>query len=593
MERVKQIFETIRTQLGRMTATQRLLIGSLAVIVAMTLFLVGQYSGGRPMTELMQDDPNLTLVDTLKVSGIEARVENGRVVVPSGERRRAVAALASAGQLPGDTEILFGNLMQHQDWKASQQHNRQQFNLALQNELGRVIAEMPGVATARVFINAPEPGGLGRTARAPSASVHVRTLDGTPMPQAMVDGIARLIAGPVAGMKPTSVEVIDGATMQPRRVTGHEDAMANAYLEQSQKVERVLEDKLRGMLSFIPGAIVSVTAQVDVRRVTTTDRTHYKADEGSVSLVRRRMGDSVETKEGALGGEPGVRSNQQADIAGSGGGSGMSSSEEGTEQENEVAIGGRVEDTIDPRGVPVYLAASISVPQGYVEQLIRMQRGRAGAADASKDGASGAAAAGAGQQDADAPVEEAELEGRFEELKKQLVALVGPHLLPYNGMEMTAEQRTQLVAVEMLPMLAGYTGGGGGWGVGTAGFGAEGAEGVAGTLVAGVMGVGVETIAVGVLAVFAVVMMLMMVRKTTKRLELPSPEELSGMPRVLKSEEDELFGEAVASETPLEGIEVDENRIVRERMMDQVTELIKKDPATASRLMSRWVQLES
>jgi flagellar biosynthesis/type III secretory pathway M-ring protein FliF/YscJ len=129
--------------------------------------------------------------------------------------------------------------------------------------------------------------------------------------------------------------------------------------------------------------------------------------------------------------------------------------------------------------------------------------------------------------------------------------------------------------------------------VGTAGFGAEGAEGVAGTLVAGVMGVGVETIAVGVLAVFAVVMMLMMVRKTTKRLELPSPEELSGMPRVLKSEEDELFGEAVASETPLEGIEVDENRIVRERMMDQVTELIKKDPATASRLMSRWVQLES
>jgi len=45
MDRLRKVLANIQTQLGGMTATQKLLVGSLVVILLMTLFLVSQYAG--------------------------------------------------------------------------------------------------------------------------------------------------------------------------------------------------------------------------------------------------------------------------------------------------------------------------------------------------------------------------------------------------------------------------------------------------------------------------------------------------------------------------------------------------------------------
>ncbi|MFN9994197.1 MAG: hypothetical protein ACK54H_12715, partial [Phycisphaerales bacterium] len=45
MDQLRRILDSIAKQLGALSATQKLLIGSLVVILGMTLFLVSQYAG--------------------------------------------------------------------------------------------------------------------------------------------------------------------------------------------------------------------------------------------------------------------------------------------------------------------------------------------------------------------------------------------------------------------------------------------------------------------------------------------------------------------------------------------------------------------
>ena len=64
---LRQLFDNARSSLGPMTASQKLLIGSLGVIALMTLFLVVQYTARPAMVALMADDPNANLVQTLQM----------------------------------------------------------------------------------------------------------------------------------------------------------------------------------------------------------------------------------------------------------------------------------------------------------------------------------------------------------------------------------------------------------------------------------------------------------------------------------------------------------------------------------------------
>ncbi len=164
MNQLRQALATIQTYLGRMTASQKLLVGSLAVIALMTFFVVSRYAASPTLVDLMQDDPNLRMVDSLQAAGIGATTENGRLMVPETQRVSALAMLGQNGQLPADTATLFENLAQRQDWKNSREQNRVQFNLALQNELARVISSFGGIKSASVIIDVPEQGERGDAA---------------------------------------------------------------------------------------------------------------------------------------------------------------------------------------------------------------------------------------------------------------------------------------------------------------------------------------------------------------------------------------------------------------------------------------------
>jgi flagellar biosynthesis/type III secretory pathway M-ring protein FliF/YscJ len=83
-------------------------------------------------------------------------------------------------------------------------------------------------------------------------------------------------------------------------------------------------------------------------------------------------------------------------------------------------------------------------------------------------------------------------------------------------------------------------------------------------------------------------MMFLMVRKASRKAEMPSAEELVGLPPTLETKSD-LIGEADESETPMAGIEVDEGEVRSQKLLEQVQALVKDNPDSAAKLINRWV----
>lgn len=551
----------IQQSIGKLGATQKLLFGSLAIIAVMTLFLVSQYAAKPTLVDLMADSADMQIIDALRSAGVEARVQDGRVMVPAGQQRAAIARLSETGQLPGDTTILFNNLIASQDWKASRAQHRQQGVIALQNELSRVISEYRGVRKATVILDVPEPMGLGRAVREPSASVSVLTAGGGNLPQQTVDAIASLVAGSSAGLHPARVRVVDGTTGRAHQVSDENTVSAGRYLEQKIQIERYTQAEIERLLAHIPGAVVSVNAMVDVTRVASTRQQFLPDKEGSVALTRSRSSTEDSTTQASRAAEPGSRAFGTADINAGQAATGAQSSTTTEDSEFTVQIGSETTEVIDPRGMPTHLNASVIIPQSYIEQLVRQSRP---------------------EDQAEAPVTAAESAAFFENIRPMLS---GPILTRLDTVDAAGQVRSGRLEIVMAAVPVGSMPGAMQAGFFGAGGGAAGASGGGGMFSASGM---VETIILGVLGLVSVVMMLSMVKRAGRKTALPTAEELVGVPPALEVAGD-LVGEADESEAAMAGIEISEDDVKIQKMRELVGELINTNPEAAASLVGRWI----
>ncbi len=559
MEPLRRVIERVREHLGKLTVSQRLLIGSLAVIAAMSLFLVAQYAGSGRMVELLgsasaADQQQAARV--LQTAGVSAELRDGRLMVPPAQRAGALAALAQEGALPADTTILFRNMLEKQGLHLSRQQNEQLYLIALQNELARVIRGFNAVRDATVLLDVPEPTGFGRSVRQPTASATVFTRTGQPLDQGTVDAIAELIAGARSGLDVTRVRVIDGSVGRQRRPTDKNDVLPTTYLEHAARVEDQVRTKIDELLAHVPGRTIAVTAQVDVTRVNSQTIKYLESERGTVTAPLRERSSSIEQGGASRGAEPGVRSNTRADISRSGS-TASTSTQTDDETEFDTRFGTQTTSLSDPRGMPTRLAASINIPRSYVAALVK--RGRA--ADAT-----------------DEPTEE-EIAGRFAQEREAIVRSVEPHVTAASPDGVTPGE----VVVTMIPIdlalpetqTAGFlgglaTGGGGGPSIGPI----------------------VEKALLVALAVAALGFMLMLVRRSGKPQPMPNAEELAGIPPKLITDT-EIIGEADESDTAMTGIELNDDAVRTKKVLEKVEEMLANDPATAANLLQRWIHVET
>jgi flagellar biosynthesis/type III secretory pathway M-ring protein FliF/YscJ len=570
---------TIQKYVGQMQTSQKLLIGSLAIIVFMALALVGLWSSQRRMVELlpgMAVDSQQTAAAFLQGAGIPNEMQGGKLMVPSEKEGIARAMLAENGKLPSDKTVMFSNLLEKQSWINSRQQNDQIMTIALQNQLASDLQNFKGIRTASVLLDIPEASGIGRAVRKPTASATVTTRDGTALPQNTVNAIAGYIAGSRAGLDIDRVRVIDAVMGTQRRATSENEIVSSSYLEHASRVEASTRDKIAESLAYIPGVGVMVTAQVDVTRVNSETLMHLPSGQGTVSEIKKTTEDETKSAQASAGSEPGFGANVSADINKGKTTPGNSSSTTKTESEFEILPGTKNEKVVDPRGMPTMVAVSVSVPYGFVEAL---------AAKSASAGAAGAPAPAAG---AAAPtVSEADVNKAFDQqIKPKIEAAIRPHVLAMSTAAKGASSAEvdklmlQSISVQMVPMdlpklgaaqQAGLFGGGGGGGLLSLGGGV------------------LDKALLGALVVVALGMMFMLVRKSGKKPNMPTAEELVGLPPELEAPSD-VIGDALEGDSPLSGIEVGEDEVQSQKMLEQVADLVKDSPETAAKLLNRWIQ---
>jgi len=568
MEQLRKILATIQKNLGGMTTTHKLLIGSLAVIMLMALFLVSQYTGRSTMVAVWPAAPaedQARAMTHLKAAGFSPVSKDGQTVVPTEKRQEAFAALELAGVQPTNSAVVFENILKMQNWINSKEQNRQIYKVMVNNELSGLVGKLAGIKSAKVQVDSPDQIGIGQPAKAAKASVVLFADPGKVIDAATVDAAAKLVAGSVAGLELSRVSVIDGSTGKARVVRSDDDLAPSTNRESARAIEREFEQKLRNLVSDIEGVVVAVTATVDVSRTKAQVTKTLPIGEGSVSTPKKEMTSSTTESQATPGAEPGVRSNVQADIN-SGGGKGARTEQKQEDTEYSTSFGSEVKQIEDPGGKPTRLVATVRVPRGFVVGLIQQDT-------------PAAAAGGAPAVPAAAP-STADIETRFALEEARIRKSLLPHMQT-RGPDGAQFEGEVIVTMMSGDVLAAAGGGGGA----AAGFG-----GTRGTIWATGGGM-IDRVVLGALALVAMGMMVLMVRKAGRKVEIASAEELSGLPPTLEAKSD-LVGEADESETAMAGIEVGEEEIKTTKMRESVSELIKESPEVAGKLLNRWITVE-
>lgn len=567
MDQVRRAIATIQAQASKLTPSQKLLMMSLAVVLAMTMFIVSQYASSKTMIELMPgaDPASMTrAVEFLNVNNIEHEMRDGRPWVVPTRKFAVLAQMGESGSLPADTTFMFNDMIEQGSWTDSTTQRKQYYNLALQNTLASIIAEMNGIRKATVLIDAPEPTGLGMATRQATASATVFPNTPGGLSQSAVDAIAGLIAGAVAGLDMSDVRVIDGLTNRQRRARNDEDMATSDHLETVAKYEQRFREKILDSLAYIPGVIVSINASVDVRQVTSQTQEYLPSGEGSVGMIKSELSREQDQQSSRRGGESGVRPNTSLSIN-QGGGSGESFTDSESDSSFENKFGSRVENIVDRRGMATRINATVNVPESYYIDRWRRSQGQAAGGD-------GGDATLPTPQELD-PVVLAE----SERIRAAIVPLV----------DMTSEDggAEGVVVVSMIPDIPA-PGAGGAITAGVGGFGAGGGGG-GGILASGL----IKNVALGGVALLAVFLMAINLKKVGKAENLPTAEELVGLPPALK-DNIEMFGEADEAESNLTGIELSDDDLQMRKKFEQVASLVGERPNDAAFILNKWIATE-
>lgn len=554
MQSIQRVIARVLNQLRELPTTARLLIGSLMVILVMGLLLVSLYTARPDMVALpisATGDARARTISYLETANIRFKDAGTDILVPADQRYTILARLTD-NELIDPDQIDFESLLEDDSPFRSREENRKRYLVAKMNVLARTISQMNGVGEATVVIDQPQRSTpIGSPDIAPSASVSVAMESGE-LNQSTVDAIARLVSGSHAGLRIDRVQVIDSRTGRAFAARDDDDLSATKYMDIKLAAEKHVSEMLERYLSYIPNVRVAVNAQVDTA-AEESRRTGYT--EPIVAPVAEKN-ETYQSRNVRSAAEPGVRSNAGVEISIAGGG-GSEVSRESNASQSRSKIGGNVTHRVDPKGYPLKINATVSVPRSYFLGVYRAE-----------------------QNDPNAEPDDAELQTLVEAETQRIRADVEP-LIETDAIT-GASQGIVQVSMYHDFALAALTGGG------TAGAASGG--GMASISNGMATGTLVRYISLGGLALLSVAMMFLLVRKATTREPLPSAEELVGLPPSLKGDDSDLVGEAAETSMPMEGVELDDEELARQQMLQQINDLTIESPEESAGLIKRWMR---
>lgn len=551
MQFLKQYWLQIRAFLDQLSLDTKLLILSLLVILAFAGFVIMQYAGSSEMAALPQFTPDRQqmVLARLEAAGIRTQAKGPVLLVPQAKLNDAWAVLAQYDLTAVDTSAAFDEMIKRQSPWDSESRNRQAFMLAKQKVLGQIIGKMTmaGVRSADVMISLPEDKGFGKTYSRPSASVNVYMDGRTRMNQRLVEAIAGLVSGAVAPMEPRDVVVIDANNGRQFTVKSAEDIAPNETLELVQAQEDRYRDKIERLLSYIPGVIVAVNVRTDPTLMRESEQFTYETSEPLKSQFDKEQ----DRRNIESAGEAGARPNIGLDIAG---GSGSQMIERVTESRSEYDKKNLTERTIIRTAgrTAKEVSVTVNVPRPYFVSLYRQANPQQVGVDGQVTEPDDAALR---------PIIDEQLRMIESQVEPQIstdaTGLVRAHMIPDPSQMILAMNPRQPTTGMMMVL-------GQDW---------------------------LKPAGLALLSLLSLALMFGMVRKATQQPQLPTVEELAGLPPMLPMDDD-MIGEASEDDAAMAGVEVDEDEIRSRRIAEQISQMIKANPAEAANLVGRWVRTE-
>jgi flagellar biosynthesis/type III secretory pathway M-ring protein FliF/YscJ len=566
MDALKAQFERITQQLSALTATQKMLVAALVAVMVLTMLYWGRYAGNSEMVSVLgeqtlTDDDIGPIVHQLESTGTEYKLESGKVMVPAERKSEILASLMFARALPSDTHSAFETMSKSLNPFTGNTEREAAYSEATAMELSELISQFPGVANARVIINAKNvtriEGGIP-----PSATVIVNTRGELENPKQLVRACADGVAHAVSGLTPSQISVIiNGASIKVPDSDSSGLSESGDLMDLRKASEARLEQKIRDEFRFIDGLTVSVNCDVENREMKEStdeyDKTKSMSQPKSVNEMTQET-----TSSSAVSHEPGASANTGANGSVSldqtqGGALAPSntSNTSKTETINENFPALTHKDIHTPAGKDSVLSATVRVPLSYFLASYKLTYPKAG--DPSDD------------------VIATYRTGELTKIRDGVKNVIGLKSETDLSVDTYADMPAELAM-------------------------ATGPSAPAATLNT-VTGHARE-IGVAVLAVVSLLMMATMVRKSTPApLVIPNfggGAVAGGGSQIPVAKSSPLTtlgtGESVAGEVgggsgALDGMEMDEDAVRTQQMLDQVSTMVKENPDGAAALVKRWL----
>lgn len=559
MERFRQLWNNITTQLGVLTLSQRLAIALCAALIVVSLLWLTQWSTTPEMTSLSARDFTMDELSAaekaLSANGIAHETHGTRLFVRAVDRHNALRLLHDADALPEGTLFDMSSIVNDANPFQSPEARQYAQNYAKGNELAKILATSPAVKQCSVIINPVTKRRLGGVTDVPTASVTVTLSPGREMTQSMVEGFAKLVAGSVAGLKPYNVFITDAGTLQSYSLPHPEDAASFDVLSMIKRREEHYRAKILSTLADIPGLRAAVTVELDMSKRMTQNVKH------EAPQPKREMETTSDQSSGSAATEPGVQANLgQAVTGGSQGGS--NTKEERTTENFEPKV--TKTETIEQMPFAVSkITAAVKVPRSFITSVFKARQGDGSGPEPKDDDAAFVA------------FRDAEI-ARVKSSVERIVMAKNP----------------DDVAVDVYPDME-WSAEGGVWnrapgGVIRADAAADASDGMTMVRTYGPQ-VGLAT-----LAMISLAMMMRIVRKSS---EMTQARLRASVTREQFTDEEPILrvgstavGQAEPSEGLLSAREVDPASLHSQELGREVSKLVEQDPEGTAELIRRWIE---
>ncbi len=553
---IQRLRDSIQDAFGRVSGMEpsaKMLVGAILIILTMGLFLVSQYAASPAMSSVtVKPEDTMVVLQTIRDHGYAAEDAGNGTIRVEAKSKAAVLKFVEQQGYSVQSEDDASPAGSGQWMSNSEREDMQRSGRIKRAE--QAIEKDPRVKDATIVLSGGGNTTFGIKGPKPKASVTVVLATGS-LDRDWAETIA-MQALVEDGLDLGNITVIEAGGLS----FGFGDEAGGGrsdYLAQIRAFERNAKIKLGEIVRpAFPQASLAVNVQVLVAEINEETVGYEKPMKGDSYTAT----DETETPIAAAGGgQPGFRSNAGTSGIGPASLGGGAAVAKRSTSENVVdnRFPGTRTTSREFANHPVKIAASVLLPTQAVESMLRAVLGE------------------------EAEIGAAEIAAKVEEVRQELQRGLVP-LVDSSGFRNGSTGEVVVSALpfaEYLPVAAGVAGGG----MGGMLDGVTGGDTMQALKNAGLVG----------LSLLSLAMMFMMVRRSGGTEVLPTVEDLAGVPPVLEDDETEIVGEADEAAPALVGVELDDEELRRKQMLEQLNQLVKKEPAEVAALLRRWMRAET